>query len=286
MSDGLAPGPSNLYRASIARTTDRRLVDEPVDDLLALLERIHRHLSSRPELGSRQLAAAALVAAERHLRAIKLLAAEGLRDTVGIHLRFIWECWCLGNHLLLNGDDAALQLAGYHAWRLAQLASEFPVAEGETHPLEGLVDFNAPRVDLNLRELGPKVEAEIQRRERGRIEFKEGISSYGILYRFESTWSSHAGFGTFSKYIVNRPDPGPIASREEFEAIADQIELQEVSLERALKSGPADAGLAFAALWVAMLARAVCKAFGIGVEELEAIIHELYARGNEATDTP
>jgi hypothetical protein len=148
-----------------------------VGDLLQLPDERRFDMASRPELMSRQLAAAALTFASRALKGTQAVAEAVLPDLVGCLTRLIWECWCVGMYLVLDGDAAAADLRDHHAYRLALIARQWPVEDGEEHPFTGLpIDLEAERSNLNYEAIARKVEASLRDRDDVPIKLQEGRS--------------------------------------------------------------------------------------------------------------
>jgi hypothetical protein len=102
----------------------------------------------------------------------------------------------VGLYLLFFGQDALDHAERYFNYRLGHFGREWPRDTDGSHPFEGLeVDLNAPNEEWNLYDIRILVEE--------RLNEKEGAgyvkgTTYA-LYRFESLWSSHPGYGPFTK---------------------------------------------------------------------------------------
>jgi hypothetical protein len=238
---------------------------DAVDALLELLERRRPLLTSRADFLPRQLAAAGLTYAEALLKASRTLVQSGHAQSAGILLRTIWECWCVGSYLLLKGDEAVEQVRRYHDFRLGQMKRGWDADVGGGDPFEGLdVDVDAPREEWNLRAMAAEVE-DAQRRREGELFRPTDTSSYETLYRFESQWGSHAGWGPFNRYLTVLPD-------------VDRIEID----PRPRIMFPEDGGIAFAAVWVARLAYDIFRAFGIGLREISVASRDVFTAARAA----
>jgi hypothetical protein len=228
------------------------------------MERQRPRLDSTVEQLPRQFAAAGLAHAEILLRAMGTLVQAGQARVSGVLVRVIWECWCVGLYLLFGGEAALQKVRRYYEYRLGQLVRDWPTDDRE-HPLEGLpIDRDARREEWNLFEIAEKVEETLRARQGGIVKHKS-TSSYGILYRFESIWGSHAGYGTFNNYLDVRPDDPRI-----------RIDPNRSS------PLPADGGQAFAAIWVGELAYCVYEAFDLDLTDISALLRDLYVAANDA----
>lgn len=234
-----------------------------VSELLDLISDRLPDLTSRPEHMDRQLAAAALVFASRALRGARVVAREGLPDLVGGLTRLIWECWCVGLHLVYAGPEAVDELAAHAAYRIRLIAERWPVEKDEKHPLEDLpIDLDAATAGLNYEEIAKKVAVALADDPDVPVSLRTA-RSYDVLYRYESTWTSHATWGSFAHYLQDVPD-GPRT---------EAVDL------RPSKTLPADCGIAFAAMWVAFLALLVFRRFAFDVSQIRACLEQLIADG-------
>lgn len=227
---------------------------DPVARLLELLESQHPKLTSTPN-APRQLAAGGLMRAEALLRGLVAALDDGRDDLAGLFIRCIWECWCVGMYLLLDGENAYEHMQGHFRYRLRQYHDELP-SSVDVEPIpDGMwTDWPDERRDFIVEQIADSVEARLRDSTRVPVSYS-GLSSYDVLHRLESAFSVHAGFALFDRYIKLSDD----GQREE---VVASPTIQAVK----------DRGESVGASYTAVLAWHVYDTFGIGTADLEALI--------------
>jgi hypothetical protein len=235
--------------------------DDLVAQLLALLESRHGDLTSSPE-APRQLATGGLMRAEALLRGLVSSLSDGRDDLSGLFIRCIWECWCVGMYLLLDGDSAFEHLRGHFRFRFCQYHDELP--KGATVPPvpDDLWDgWPEERRDFIVEQIADRVEVQLRDSIHVPVSYS-GLSSYDVLHRLESAFSVHAGYALFHRYIRLSDD----GTREE---VVAQPTIEAVR----------DRGEYVGAGYTSVLAWHVYDTFGISTTALESLIIPILKRG-------
>ena len=236
-----------------------------VEALLALIDERSRTLTD-PLGSARVFAAGGLSRGAALLRGGVLVVEAGREDLVGVFIRAVWECWCVGLWALRGGRAAMARLEEKHRLWMRRYLSDLPAAIPQPDidsAYRAYLDRAPGPVPPPLWKMAQEVEEWLQTADTGPIAYSD-IASYNVVYRLESHYSAHANFGSFGR----RLDPPNGAEADRTATIQRVVEPQP---SETLRTKAASA----AASYLGHLAWHVYHALELPTDDLEALLDRL-----------
>jgi hypothetical protein len=239
--------------------------NDAVEGLLVLIDERRPQLTD-PVGSPRQFAAGGLARGAALVRGAILVVDDGHEDLVGVFVRAVWECWCVGLWTLKRGAEGVALLEEKDRQWMARYLRELPSAI-PSQPIdpeyEAYLARDSGALPPSIWSMAKEVEKWLQTVRAGPIAYAD-ISSYRVLYRIESHFSAHANFASFGRYLD--PPNAPLAEKSK---VVQRVIEPHPSESLQTKAVPA------AAAYLAHLAWFVYNAFDLSTEEVETILDGL-----------
>ena len=163
-----------------------------------ILAHVYRHVdafSARPpgSAPAKQFAAAGLMRCCALLKGILVLDEARMPELAGILARQHWEAWLVSLYVLFDGDEALQVIADDDIHRKRPL---FKALEGDDYHPDSAKRTVKP---LNYKKLHDHVLELLHERES--VDGPAGVTSYDVIYRYESLVSVHANLTTIGGHL-------------------------------------------------------------------------------------
>ena len=164
-----------------------------------ILAHVYEHVDAfraRPPRKAEQFAAAGLMRCCALLKGILVLDEARMPALAGILARQHWETWLVSLYVLLGGDEALEVIVDDDIYWSRNLSESLRMEGDHHHP-----DSVKKPKKLNYWKLHQRV-IELLRERREPVDGPKGVAGYGVIYGYESFFSTHANLFTIGVYLV------------------------------------------------------------------------------------
>ena len=196
-------GLSGPVQAKVAKRKMQPMKSKEAADLI--LAHVGEHVDAfrtRPPQIAKQFAAAGLMRCCALLKGILVLDEARMPALAGILTRLHWETWVVSLYVLLDGEKALQVIAGDDIHWKRILSRDLRLEREQDAYYQQ--DWTGKIEKLKYEKLHDRILKLL--REREPVDGPAGVTGYGVTYRYESLFSSHANLTTIGEHLVYGDD--------------------------------------------------------------------------------